>query len=174
MTLAGAFTRPDGSAMRRTMGRFLSGVAVVTAEHKGERVGMTISSLTMISLEPPILMISLNLRTRTGEAVLDSGAFAISILGARQEAVARQFAQPGGVRFESGDFDTTDDGLPVIRDALAQAECSISKHERIGDHDVIFGSVRSTRYRDGDPLGFQSGRFGAFLDFHHDPAPWLS
>jgi flavin reductase (DIM6/NTAB) family NADH-FMN oxidoreductase RutF len=75
------FTEPDGSAMRRTMGRFLTGVAIVTAEHEGEQVGMTINSLTSISLEPPILMISLNFNTRTGDAVLGSGRFAVSILG---------------------------------------------------------------------------------------------
>lgn len=90
------FAMPDGLAMRRTMGRFLTGVAVVTTDHDGEQYGMTINSLTSISLDPPILMISLNFNTRTGDAVLASGKFAVSILGAKQEAVARQFAQRGG------------------------------------------------------------------------------
>jgi flavin reductase (DIM6/NTAB) family NADH-FMN oxidoreductase RutF len=167
------FAKPDSSAMRRTMGRFLTGVAVVTAEHDGEQVGMTINSLTSISLEPPILMISLNFNTRTGNAVIASGKFAVSILGAKQEAVARQFAVRGGARFDAGDFERTDGGLPVVTRALSQAECKLVNQYTIGDHQVFFGQVVSSRYRDGEGLAFYSGKFGAFRDFHHDAVPWL-
>ena len=80
MTALKLFTEPDEMMMRRTMGRFLTGVAVVTTEHEGEQHGMTINSLTSISLKPPILMVSLNFNTRTGDALLASGRFAISIL----------------------------------------------------------------------------------------------
>lgn len=167
-----AFAVPDGLAMRRTMGRFLTGVAVVTTENAGEQYGMTINSLTSISLEPPILMISLNFNTRTGDAVLASGKFAISILGAKQEAVARQFAQRGGARFDAGDFDTTGGGLSVVRGALSQAECTVVHQYDIGDHQVFFGQVTSCRDRDGDGLAFNAGKFGSFHDFNHDAMPW--
>lgn len=169
----GTFVEPDGLAMRRSMGRFLTGVAVVTAAHEGENVGMTINSLTSISLDPPILMISLNFNTRTGAVVLDSGRFAISILGAKQEAAARQFAVRGGARFESGDFDLTSGGLPVVRGALSQAECEVIEQYDIGDHQVFFGQVVSCRDRDGDGLAFNAGKFGAFHDFHHDAMQWM-
>ncbi|WP_211129078.1 flavin reductase family protein [Sinomonas albida] len=172
MAVPAVFIEPDGAAMRRTMGRFLTGVAVVTAAYEGEQVGMTINSLTSISLEPPILMISLNFNTRTGDAVLGSGKFAISILGAKQEPVARQFAVRGGARFEAGDFDVTAAGLPVIRGALAQAECQVVDQRTVGDHQVFFGQVTASRYRDGEPLAFSSGKFGAFRDFNHDAMPW--
>jgi flavin reductase (DIM6/NTAB) family NADH-FMN oxidoreductase RutF len=118
-------------------------------------------------------MISLNFNTRTGDAVLGSGRFAVSILGVKQEAVARQFAVRGGARFEAGDFDRTDGGLPVVRGALSQAECRVVEHSTVGDHEVIFGQVVSCRYRDGDPLAFYSGKFGAFRDFNHDAVPWM-
>ncbi len=173
MAVPAIFARPDGMAMRRTMGRFLSGVAVVTTQHEGEQFGMTINSLTSISLEPPILMISLNFNTRTGDALLASGSFAISILGVKQEAVARQFAVRGGARFEAGAFDTTEGGLLVIAGALAQAECRVANQYDVGDHQVFFGEVVSSRFRDGEPLAFNSGKFGAFRDFNHDPMPWM-
>ncbi|MCU1540456.1 MAG: nitrilotriacetate monooxygenase component b, partial [Arthrobacter sp.] len=124
MTQPVTFAEPDELVMRRTMGRFLTGVAVITTKTGEELHGMTINSLTSISLKPPILMISLNFGTRTGEALLESGKFAISILGAKQESIARRFAVRGGERFDGGEFDLTDNGIPVIKGALSQADCT--------------------------------------------------
>lgn len=163
---------PDPLTMRRTMGRFLTGVAVITTEHADEQHGMTINSLTSISLDPPILMVSLNFHTRTGDAVLASGRFAISILAHKQEAVARQFATRGGARFEEGEFDETNGGLKVIRGALSQIECDVVHQYDIGDHQVFFGQVVGCRDREGTGLAFNAGKFGAFTDFHHDAVPW--
>lgn len=173
MVIPKAFHTCDATEMRRTMGRFLTGAAVVTARDEEETVGMTINSLTSISLDPPILMISLNYGTRTGDGIVATGRFAVSILGIKQEAVARQFAVRGGTRFETGEFDTTPSGLPVIAESLAQAECEVYETYHIGDHQVFFGTVVHSRYRDGDPLAFNTGRFGSFNDFNHDPAPWF-
>lgn len=173
MALTTTFSQPDGLGMRRAMGHTLSGVAVITTEWNGEQSGMTISSLTSISLEPPILMISLNFNTRTGDALHASGRFAVSILGVKQEGVARQFASRGGARFNDGNFDTTPSGLPVVTDALAQLECEVSHTYDIGDHRVFFGQVIHCRDRDGDGLAFNAGKFGSFKDFNHESAPWL-
>ena len=172
MSLAPLFTVPDAMGMRRAMGRFLTGVAVVTTKHEGELYGMTISSLTSISLEPPILMISLNFGTRTGEALIESGKFAVSILGAKQESMARRFAVRGGDRFGDGEFDMTENGLPVIKGALAQADCTVVQQYDVGDHQVFFGQVTTCRDRDGDVLAFKAGRFGSFSDFGHAEIPW--
>lgn len=173
MTQPVTFAEPDELVMRRTMGRFLTGVAVVTTKTGDELHGMTINSLTSISLKPPILMISLNFGTRTGEALLESGKFAISILGAKQESIARRFAVRGGERFDGGDFDLTDNGLPVIRGALSQADCTVVKQYDIGDHQVFFGQVTSCRDRDGEGLAFNAGKFGSFKDFGHNELPWM-
>jgi flavin reductase (DIM6/NTAB) family NADH-FMN oxidoreductase RutF len=167
------FAEPDELVMRRTMGRFLTGVAVITTKSGEELHGMTINSLTSISLKPPILMISLNFGTRTGEALLESGKFAISILGAKQESIARRFAVRGGERFDGGEFDLTDNGIPVIRGALSQADCTVVNQYDIGDHQVFFGQVTSCRDRDGEGLAFNAGKFGSFKDFGHDELPWL-
>ena len=165
---------PDKSAMRRTMGRWLTGVAVVTTvDAGGEYHGGTISSLQSISQEPPILMLALNHGARTGEALLESRRFGISILGSKQEAVARRFAVPGGERFADGEFEDSPTGiLPVIHGALAQAACELHSHTAVGDHDVYFGRVIATRNRSGTALAFLSGRFGDFHDFGHEEMPW--
>lgn len=172
MVMSHAFAAPDELIMRRTMGRFLTGVAVVTTRAEGESHGMTINSLTSISLKPPILMISLNFGTRTGAALQKSGKFAISILGAKQETIARRFAVRGGERFADGEFDLTESGIPVVRGALTQAECAIVDHHVIGDHQVYFGQVTTCRDRDGSQLAFNAGKFGSFLDFGHEQVPW--
>ncbi len=173
MALAHDFVEPDAMAMRQLMGHFLTGVAVITTECDGERSGMTISSLTSISLEPPILMISLNFNTRTLDGVKGSGRFAASILGVKQESVARQFASRGGERFAEGSFDETPGGLPVITGALAQLECEVVSDHIIGDHHVFFGQVRHARDRKGAELVFNAGKFGSFHDFNHDAVPWV-
>ena len=168
-----SFTEPDALHMRRTLGRFLTGVAVITTKSGDELHGMTINSLTSISLTPPILMISLNYGTRTGESLHSSGKFAISILGAKQESVARRFATRGGDHFDGGEFDFTDNGLPVVKEALSQADCTVVHQYDIGDHQVFFGQVTSCRERDGQGLAFNAGRFGSFKDFGHDELPWF-
>lgn len=165
---------PEPLAMRRCIGRFLTGVAVVTADDGQEQAGMTINSLTSISLDPPIVMISLNFDTRTGDAIETSDRYALSILSSKQEAVARQFASRGGERFADGSFDTTPSGLPVIRDALSQLDCRVVEKHTIGDHRVFFGQVEHCRDRDGSGLSFNAGRFGAFKDFGHEPVPWYA
>lgn len=166
-------SEPTGLDMRNTMGRYLTGVAVVTAvDAAGAHHGSTISSLQSISLEPPILMLALNFGTRTGAALQEGGRFAISILGAKQEAIARRFAVRGGERFADGEFEGTPGGMPVVEGALAQAECVLHEHHVIGDHDVFFGRVTASRDRLGGPLAFLGGRFGDFRDFGHEELPW--
>lgn len=165
---------PGPEEMRRTTGRFVTGVAIVTADDGQEPVGMAINSLTPISLEPPILMIALNFNTRTGDAIENRDAFAVSILNSKQEPVVRQFATRGGARFDDGDFDHVPSGLPVVGNALAQLDCRVVQMLDVGDHRVFFGEVTNCRDREGSGLtyAFSSGKFGAFQDFGHEPMPW--
>ena len=145
MTLP-AFHAPTPTDMRRSMGRFTTGVAVVSADDgDGNPSAMTISSLTSISLDPAILLVSLTHGSRTTEAVEVAGSFAVSVLGSRQEALARRFATRGGARFDDLPCDHSRSGLPLIKDALAQLECRVHSAHDIGD----------------------------FHDFGHDEVPWL-
>lgn len=155
------------------MGRLTSGVAVVSTGTPDNFQGMTISSLTSISLEPSILMISLTEGSRTTDLVGESGKFGISILSSRQEAVARHFATRGGSRFESVDCEYGSLEVPLIRDALVQAECVVHSWHDVGDHRVFYGLVGDIRFRDGTGILFSSGKFGEFHDFGHDEMPWL-
>ncbi|EQM31820.1 flavin reductase family protein [Rhodococcus erythropolis] len=158
--------------MRRSMGRFTTGVAVVTSGEGDAACGMTISSLTSISLDPAILMVSLTQGSRTTDMVDKTGRFAVSILGSRQEAVARRFATRGGERFAGLDCEYGHFNLPMIKDALVQAECDVHSAHNVGDHRVVYGNVQNLRSREGSSLVFYSGKFGDFHDFGHHEMPW--
>ncbi|MCW4354131.1 flavin reductase family protein [Hoyosella sp. YIM 151337] len=168
------FAAPTPMDLRSSMGRFTTGVAVVSADDgTGEPCGMTISSLGSISLDPPILLISLTHGSRTTDAVEHAGAFSVSVLSSRQEAIARRFATRGGARFEGMPFVTSPSGLPVIKDALAIFDCVVHSAHDIGDHRVFYGSIIDLQWRDGTGLAFYAGKFGDFHDFGHDEMPWL-
>jgi flavin reductase (DIM6/NTAB) family NADH-FMN oxidoreductase RutF len=117
-------------------------------------------------------MISLTHGSRTTDMVAAAGKFTVSILSARQEAVARHFATRGGARYQNIDYEVGEYRLPMIKDALVQAECRVHGSPEVGDHRVFFGEVENLRYRDGTGLLFNSGRFGDFHDFGHDEIPW--
>ncbi|MGW0246636.1 flavin reductase family protein [Nocardia goodfellowii] len=119
---------------------------------------------------PPIVLISLTHSGRTTDAVDISGRFAVSILSARQEALARR-RHPRGARFEGVPYALGSSGLPLIQDSLAQLKCRVHYARDIGDHRVVYGELTDTRWRDGG-LVFLSGPFGDFRDFGHDELPW--
>jgi flavin reductase (DIM6/NTAB) family NADH-FMN oxidoreductase RutF len=171
--MAGTFAPPDTAAMRRCMGRFTTGVAIVTSvDADREPQGMTINSLTSVSVDPCVLLVSLTVGTRTSNALDASGRFAVSILGVRQEAIARRFATRGGARFEGIDHELTESGIPVVQGALVHAECRVRQTADVGDHRVYFGDVCSLRDRLGTGLAFHGGRFGEFRDLGHAEIPW--
>ncbi|MFI6501400.1 flavin reductase family protein [Nonomuraea typhae] len=159
--------------MRRTMGRFATGVAVVTTSSGGVPHGMTVNSLTSVSLTPPLLLVCLTLGARTTDAVTATGRFAINILSARQEHLALRFAKPGADHFAGLDIIHGRHQVPIIPDAFAHLECTVERHFVAGDHLVVIGEVLEACERDGEPLGFLGGRFSTVTDRGHEPAQWF-
>jgi flavin reductase (DIM6/NTAB) family NADH-FMN oxidoreductase RutF len=164
--------------MRAAMGRYLSGVAVVTTLAGGGRpTGMTVNSLTSVSLDPPVLLVCLTESARSAAAVLAAGRFAVSVLAVDQEPIAARFAARGADHFAGLAPVYEGHAVPVVPGALAHLECSVAQAIRVGDHDVIFGGVLRTCYRDGVPLAFHAGRFGRFGRFDREEeqelVPWL-
>src|ERR1700759_4671715 len=89
----------DAGAFRQVIGRFMSGVVVITATHQGERRGMTVSAIAALSLDPPMIVASLNAASSTQEAVRRAGAFAVNVLAEDQEHLAGIFPRPGAEPF---------------------------------------------------------------------------
>lgn len=167
------FDTPNPLSMRQSMATLTSGVCVVSAHsHDGSACGMTINSMTSVSLDPAVLLVSLTLSARTTTAIRDTGKFAVSVLNSDQEDIALRFAARSGARFEGIHYEAGASGLPVIAGALAQLDCRVRSHHVVADHRVFFGDVTGLRWRKGPGLAFAAGRFGSFRS-HSDDVHWL-
>lgn len=162
----------SGSQFRQAMGRLVSGVGVVTAVDGGKPHGMTVSSLISVSLEPPLMLVSLTSGSRTAEAVGASGRFGVSILSTAQEMIARRFASPGADHFDGLPVRYGEHEVPIVPNALVHLECAVDQAVSAGDHLLVVGEVLRACQRDGDPLAFRAGLFGDFADRGHDPVLW--
>jgi flavin reductase (DIM6/NTAB) family NADH-FMN oxidoreductase RutF len=141
------------------MGGFATGVAVVTTEYDGVPSGMSVNSLTSVSLDPPLLLVSLLRDARTTGAVRGRGAFAVSLLGRRQESVAGRFATRGGARFDGLHVHRTPGGLPCVPGSLGRLDCEVAEVHDGGDHVIVVGRVTHCEPGDGAPLVFFRGRY---------------
>src|SRR3972149_6090743 len=116
----------DAEKLRRLMRAWTSGVTVVTAAYDGEQHGMTVSSFTSVSLDPPLIVISLQTDSRTHKLVQAAGAFAETILGAEQQKISDLFAghAPGLVdRLAGLEIETLVTGSPALKAGLARMDC---------------------------------------------------
>ncbi len=146
-------------AFRDVMGRFATGVSVITTVGQdGTPVGMTVSSLSSVSLDPPLLLWSLRLSAPSLPTFRQAGKFAVNILPSDQEHLCRQFAQPAADKFRGVAYSRDDDGLPLLDGAVAQIVCSTWRRYPGGDHEIFLGRVRAVRAWDHDPLVYYRGR----------------
>lgn len=166
-------SRVDPMAMRQTMGRFATGVAVITTEHDGIPHGMTVNSLTSVSLDPPLLLVCFNHGARSADAVQAAGRFVVNIVSARQQEIALRFAQRGEDHFAGLGLEYDGHRVPVVPNALAHLECDVDRVIEAGDHTVVLGAVVDVCSREGEPLGFYGGRFADVLQHGHEPEHWF-
>jgi 3-hydroxy-9,10-secoandrosta-1,3,5(10)-triene-9,17-dione monooxygenase reductase component len=148
---------------REVMGHFATGVAVVTgATPNGNAFGFTANSVASVSLNPLLVLVSVSRSSESLPLLLAAGHFALSFLGAGDEALARRFSRSArGARFKGLDLQERETGAPVIGGAVAWVDCSVWKTVESGDHVVVFGKVEGCGVGSGgDPLVFHRGRFG--------------
>lgn len=153
----------DASGFRRALGRFPTGVAIVTARTPaGQALGMTISSFNSVSLDPPLVLWSLARRS-SALAIFESvDRYAIHVLAAGQAGLARQFAMPAahGDRFAGVSWAPNAFGVPRLADECAAwFECHNRSHYREGDHVILVGAVERCGQSDRLPLVFHAGGF---------------
>jgi flavin reductase (DIM6/NTAB) family NADH-FMN oxidoreductase RutF len=144
--------------MRSVMARFATGVAVVATLDGGQAYAAAVNSLTSVSLEPPLILVCLQLRSQTCAAIERRGAFSVSVLAERHEEHSRRFArsQPA---LEDPALELVD-RLPVVRGCIAGMICEVESMQRKGDHIIVIGEVVRTHVSDGDtPLLFYGSRY---------------
>ncbi|RBY78773.1 GntR family transcriptional regulator [Geodermatophilus sp. TF02-6] len=154
----------DQAVFRDVVGHFTSGVTVITTRHGGEQFGVTASAVSSLSMDPPMLLVCLNRRLPTNEAVRSSGVFAVNILSEDQGELATQFATRHPDKFRDVPLAEDRLGVPVLADALASLECSVRECVDVATHSVFFAEVRRAHATPGSPLAYYRGNFGRFAE----------
>jgi flavin reductase (DIM6/NTAB) family NADH-FMN oxidoreductase RutF len=131
-----------GSSLRHALQTLGAGVVIVTAPGPDGPAGVTVTSFTPLSLEPPLVSFALGWSSSTLPAFRLSGCFAAHVLGADQRSLAERFAGPRDERFASPtDWEEGPRGLPLLRGALARLICARREVLPFGDHHLIVGKV---------------------------------
>lgn len=153
----------DSEAFRDVIGRFASGVTVVTAVDHGRGYGTTASAVSSLCLEPPMLLVCMNRESATGRAMARVGRFAVNILGEEQSALARRFARKGHDTFSDLNTALGPSGQLLLDGALAHLECRVVRVISEGTHQIFLSSVTYASGAAGRPLAYFRGRFGRLL-----------
>jgi flavin reductase (DIM6/NTAB) family NADH-FMN oxidoreductase RutF len=153
----------DSRELRNALGRFATGVCLITAEdEKGNALAMTANSFSSVSLDPPLVLWSLQNNSEVYEAFASPRYFAINILSVEQQEHSNRYAKKGDHRLAPQHFTAGRFGAPIITDALVSFECEREATHEGGDHLIIVGRVRDMCQReDGDPLLFYRGGYRA-------------
>ena len=155
-------TYVESEQIRQAMRLWASGVAVITAAYEDERHGMTVSSFTSISLEPPLLMVALQKTTRTSKLVLRAQAFGVTILSDGQKELSDRFAgraDESGDRMEGVITDMLETGAPFIRGGLAYFDCRLRQTVDAGTSLIFIGEVLAARQFEGRPLIYHNRQY---------------
>jgi len=145
---------------RNALGRFASGVTVVTAKGPdGQPVGITVSAFSSVSLDPPLVLVCIDKRASLHEYMSEGVHFAVNILSEDQELTSRRFASKEEDRFNGTGYRESALGAPLIDGALAALECRVVHAFPGGDHTIVVGEVESTNVADGKPLAYFRGGY---------------
>jgi flavin reductase (DIM6/NTAB) family NADH-FMN oxidoreductase RutF len=139
---------------RGSLGRFATGVAIVTFDGATKRHGITVNSFTSVSMEPPLVLVSIARSTKAHDE-LANRPFTVNILGAEQRQLAMHFAGRPGTEPVWVEGATA----PRLYGVLAYFECTPWAAYDGGDHTLYLGEVADFNYRSGDALAFANGRF---------------
>ncbi|MFD0029454.1 flavin reductase family protein [Streptomyces sp. NPDC127172] len=155
---------PSPHDFRDVIGHFASGITVVSARHDGRLWGTTVSAVSSLSLEPPMLVVCMNRQSVTAQAITFSRTFAVNILSETQVATAERFARKGGDKFADVPFSGDPDGPPLLDGSLAILECRVVQEVSGGTHSVFLSEVDRARACEGSPLAYFRGRMGRLDD----------
>lgn len=153
-----------GPWLRAMMGRFATGVTVLAARHGPLLAGMTANAVASISLDPPLLMASINRSSETHVAIVGSHSFAVSVLGEHQQAIAECFALPTTAgklqRFCDAPWHEAETGSPIVDGAIAFFDCRLHESYAAGTHTIFIGEIVAAGYEEaGEPLLWFGSRY---------------
>lgn len=152
--------KPDPMALRNCLGQFPTGVCIVTAPGPDEPVGMTMSSFNSLSLDPPLILFSIDRRALSLPHWEAAGAYVVHVLSQNQRDLSNRFARPGTNKWEGVSYREGPQGAPILAGAAAVLECSAHARHEAGDHILFIARVeRFEAHGDRDPLVFCRGSY---------------
>ncbi len=150
----------DAARFRHTMSQLPTGVTIVTARvSRGRAIGITASSVTSLSLEPPMLLVCIGRDAVIHDALLEAERFGVSVLAAGQRDLARRFADRQHQGLEEGEYALSPGGVPVLPGSLARIECRRRSRHEGGDHTIVTGVLEWAETGDGRPLCYFRGAY---------------
>jgi len=150
----------DLTRFRQCLSKFATGVTVITCSNsEGDCFGITANSFSSVSLEPPLILWSIAKVSNSLQAFLDAGYFAINVLELGQQPVSKLFARSKHDIFDGVDYESSENGAPLLKNTLAWFECRTDNVHDCGDHHIIIGEVIDYRSNDGGPLVFYDGQY---------------
>lgn len=152
----------DPDTFKRTLGSWASGVTIVTSQHAGERMGMTVSAFSSVSLEPPLVLVCADKGSNTNTLIHASRTFTVNVLGREQSALSNLFADKKreSIRFDGLDCKTGATGCPRLAGALASLDCTVRDVIDAGDHILYVGSVEAAHIdAEQEPLVYWRGGY---------------
>ncbi|MYD24859.1 MAG: flavin reductase family protein [Gemmatimonadetes bacterium] len=150
----------DQMEQRRIMGHFATGVTVVTTCYEDRPQGMTANAVASLSLDPPLILVSVDVKAQMNTYLRASDCFAVNILTEEQEEISVRFAKHGPKDFSGIAYRTEATGSPVFEQALAYVDCRVTEILQGGDHDIFIGEIVAGGAGQGRPLVFYGGQYG--------------
>ena len=149
----------DSMLQRQVMGRFATGVTLLTTRFDEGVLGMTANAVMSLSLEPPLVVVSVDKKNSMHECLIQGKCFALNVLRADQEEISRRFAISGPKDFSGLRLTAAETGAPILVDAIAFVDCKLVEILSGGDHDMFVGEPVAGEVRDGEPLIFYGGEY---------------
>jgi flavin reductase (DIM6/NTAB) family NADH-FMN oxidoreductase RutF len=155
----------DVDGFKEVMGRFATGVAVVTAVEDGHPVGFTCQSFVSLSLDPPLVGLAPAKSSTSWPRIARAGSFCVNVLADHQQALCTGFAVSGGDKFDGVPWHPAAvGGAPVIEGCLAWVSCGVELVHDAGDHELVIGKVLDLGHAPGRPLLFYRRAFATLAE----------
>jgi flavin reductase (DIM6/NTAB) family NADH-FMN oxidoreductase RutF len=147
----------DDRLFRNAMGRFATGITVITTEMENEIHGMTANAFMSVSLNPKLVLVSIANKAKMCNYIRQTQKYAVSFLTADQQEISMQFA--GQIKEERSYEFARFHQMPVIKEALCALTCNVVAEHEAGDHTLFIGEVTEIDIKEGDPLLFFQGKY---------------
>lgn len=151
------------SEFKRAMGSFATGVTVITVDYEGEVRGMTANAFASVSLDPLLVLVCVDHKSRTHAYLHARKRFGVNVLAENQRAISEHYAlavqAPAQAEKAGARFDCTPHGTPVLHGALAYLECRLHSAQDAGDHTIFIAEVEDVVVHEGSPLLYFRGKY---------------